>query len=60
MVHPEHQDEERDVEIEILKQRLPPRLSANFDNIFVDKKKLDSLKQNVEKKQRRTRSSRTG
>jgi hypothetical protein len=59
MVHPEQGDEERDVEIEILKQRLPPKLRANFDNIFVDKKKLDSLKQNVEKKQRRTRSSRT-
>ena len=59
MVHPEHQgDEERDVEIEILKQRLPPKFRANFDNIFVDKKKLDSIKH--EKKQRRSRSSRSG
>jgi len=58
MVHPEQGDEERDVEIEILKQRLPPKFRANFDNIFVDKKKLDSIKH--EKKQRRSRSSRSG
>jgi len=45
-------DAERD--LEILKQRLPPKLRQQFDNISVDKKKLDSLKQRVQaEKQRR-------
>ena len=45
-------DVERD--LEILKQRLPPRLREKFDNISVDKKELDSLRQKVQaEKQRR-------
>jgi len=45
-------DVERD--LEILKQRLPPRLREKFDNISVDKKELDALKQKVQaEKQRR-------
>ena len=45
-------DAERD--LEILKQRLPPKLRQQFDNISVDKKELDSLKQRVQaEKQRR-------
>ena len=48
-------DAERD--LEILKQRLPPKLRANFDNISVDNKELDSLKQKVQaQKQRRAKS----
>jgi len=34
-------DAERD--LEILKQRLPPKLRQQFDNISVDKKELDHL-----------------
>ena len=45
-------DVERD--LDILKQRLPPKLRANFDNISIDKKELDALKQKVQaEKQRR-------
>ena len=46
-------DAERD--LEILKQGLPPpKLRQQFDNISVDKKELDSLKQRVQaEKQRR-------
>jgi hypothetical protein len=45
-------DAERD--LDILKQRLSPKLRANFDNISVDKKELDALKQRVQaEKQRR-------
>jgi len=45
-------DAERDMEI--LKQRLPPKLRQQFDNISVDKKELDSLKQKIQtEKQRR-------
>jgi len=46
-------DKEHD--LEILKQRLPPKLRA-----YLDKKELDSIEQRVQaEKQRRTRSSRT-
>jgi hypothetical protein len=44
-------DKEHD--LEILKQRLPPKLRA-----YLDKKELDSIEVQA-KKQRRTRSSRT-
>ena len=45
-------DAERD--LDILKQRLPPKLRQQFDNISVDKKELDALKQRVQaEKQRR-------
>jgi septal ring factor EnvC (AmiA/AmiB activator) len=45
-------DAERD--LEILKQGLLPKLRQQFDNISVDKKELDSLKQRVQaEKQRR-------
>jgi hypothetical protein len=55
MVH--HQ--ERDVEIEILKQRLPPKIREKFDTIFVDKKELDAKqKDHQAEKQRRTRRTR--
>ena len=39
-------DAERD--LEILKQGLPPKLRQQFDNISVDKKKLDSLKRAIQ------------
>jgi len=45
-------DSERD--LEILKQRLPPRLREKFDSISVDVKELNNLKQKVQaEKQRR-------
>ena len=45
-------DTERD--LEILNQELHPKLRQQFDNISVDKKELDSLKQRVQaEKQRR-------
>jgi len=45
-------DAERD--LDTLKQRLPPKLRQQFDNISVDKKELDSLKQKIKtEKQRR-------
>ena len=47
-------DKEHD--LEILKQRLPPRLREKFDTIFVDKKELDAPKKIQTKRQRRTRS----
>ncbi len=39
-------DAERD--LDILKQRLPPKLRQQFDKISVDKKELDALKQKVQ------------
>jgi hypothetical protein len=52
---------DQNLEIEILKQRLPPKLRANFDNIFVDKKDspLESKQKVQAQKQRRTKSKTT-
>jgi hypothetical protein len=47
-----------DIEMEILKQRLPPRLREKFDTISVDKKELDALKQKVQAEKRRRRQPR--